>query len=230
MGGGDAAAGVVLRSTTERGEVVLRRRGYDGALELRVNGVFVMDDRESRAERLLAARALAALAGRPAQPVAVLVAGLGLGATLAEVLRSPLVGTVTVVELEEGLVGWHRTGAVPGSPVGDPRVRLEVGDVRDVIPTLAAQAYDVVLLDVDNGPDHLVYDANAEVYAGAFLRQCRRVTRSGGVTAIWSADESAELGAALGAVFDRFQVVDVPVLLGNRATSYWLYLGFRAAG
>ena len=46
---------------SERGEVVLRRREHDGALELRVNGVFVMDTIETSSERELARATLAAV-------------------------------------------------------------------------------------------------------------------------------------------------------------------------
>ena len=70
----------VARAESERGEVVLRRRrdpdDPDGpvVLELRVNGVFVMDTVETSTERELAAAALAqvdeprAVAGGRARP------------------------------------------------------------------------------------------------------------------------------------------------------------------
>ena len=83
---------------SERGEVVLRRREHDGALELRVNGVFVMDTIETSSERELARATLAAV--DPAtDALEVLVGGLGLGFTLAEVLTDPRVARVLVVEI-----------------------------------------------------------------------------------------------------------------------------------
>lgn len=189
-----------------------------------------MDDRETSAERLLAARALAeTLPGDGSRTRAVLVAGLGLGFTLSEVLSAPDVTSVTVVEIEEALVDWHRTGVVPRSELADPRVEVAVGDVRRVLPAHRAESFDALLIDVDNGPGFLVYEANADVYRPAFLRACRRVTRRGGVTAVWSADESPSLFAALDGVFDRCQVVTVPVRLGRRDTTYWLYVAHRAA-
>ena len=56
----DPGPNVVARATSHRGELVLRRR-YDGAreaLELRANGVFVMDTAETSSERALAITAL----------------------------------------------------------------------------------------------------------------------------------------------------------------------------
>ena len=51
----------IARAETERGDVVLRRRPSEAAadvLELRVNGVFVMDTPETTSEIELAAQAL----------------------------------------------------------------------------------------------------------------------------------------------------------------------------
>ncbi|MBA2699563.1 MAG: hypothetical protein H0U61_12470, partial [Nocardioidaceae bacterium] len=71
----------IARAQTPRGEVLLRRRTGDGRLELRVNGVFVMDTLETSTERLLATLALEELrASRgPIGPgsLRVLVGGLG---------------------------------------------------------------------------------------------------------------------------------------------------------
>ncbi|HEX6979671.1 MAG TPA: hypothetical protein VF342_10255, partial [Alphaproteobacteria bacterium] len=75
----------IARAESPRGEVVLRRRTSNGGpavLELRVNGVFVMDTRETTTERALAQRALELVA----DPRTVLVGGLGLGFTAHEVL------------------------------------------------------------------------------------------------------------------------------------------------
>ena len=96
-----------------RGEVVLRRRdGPAGPVhELVVNGVFAMDSTETSSERDLAAFARVPT-GRPTR---VLVGGLGLGYTAAEVLADPAVGCgrLDVVELEPHLLAWARAGLTP---------------------------------------------------------------------------------------------------------------------
>ncbi len=66
----------IARAESERGELVLRERRDEGAppaLELRANGVFVMDTVETSTERALAAAALALVE----EPRAVVVGGLG---------------------------------------------------------------------------------------------------------------------------------------------------------
>lgn len=219
----------VARATSERGEVVLVRRERDGALELRVNGVFVMDTAHTATERRLARATLDRLhaPGEGLAPVRVLIAALGLGFTLEEVLGEAAVTDVLVIEIEAALVDWHRAGLIQSTSqaVADPRVRIVVGDVAEVIQTVSPGSCDAVLLDVDNGPDFLVYDANAAVYRAPFLRACRRATKPGGITAVWSSAPSVELAAVMGDVFTTVEELTVPVLLGARETTYHLFLG-----
>src|SRR4051812_499200 len=97
----------VARAESERGEIVLRRRVEEhaaDALELRVNGVFVMDTRETTSEMELAAAALDLVD----EPKRVVVGGLGLGFTTQRVLADHRVEDVRVVEIEGALVGWMR--------------------------------------------------------------------------------------------------------------------------
>lgn len=224
----------LARHASERGEVVLLRRERDEAVELRVNGVFVMDDVETSSEQLLARATLAALAAPAGRAVDVLVGGLGLGFTLAAVLEDARVGRVVVAEIEPSLVRWHRDGtldaelAVP-SPVADSRVRIAMGDVREVVASIPAGSIDLILLDVDNGPGYLVHDANSAVYGEEFLQICRSRCRPRGLTAVWSAAPAPALADAMQRVFGSVDERAVPVTLGRRETTYHLYLGVNQA-
>lgn len=213
----------VARALTPRGEVTLHRRLRDGieVLELRVNGVFVMDTVETTSERALAARALALVE----DPRHVLVGGLGLGYTLAEVLADPRVERVTCVELEENLVDWMRAGTVPHGPalMTDPRLQMVTGDVAQVLARAEAATYDLVLLDVDNGPGYLVHEQNGGLYEEPFLAVAARATR--GHLVIWSAAEAPALAGAITSVVGNCTPVPYPVRLGRRHETYWLYDG-----
>lgn len=217
----------VARSQSERGELVLRRRD-DGSLELRANGVFVMDTVETTTERELATRALA-LHGNAAS---VLIGGLGLGFTLAATLADPRVAEVSVVEIEPALVDWLRDGTVPhgAALLADPRVTVVVADVARALAEAPPSAYDLVLLDVDNGPGYLVHDTNADLYRAPALEEARRATRPGGMVVVWSAAESAELEETMAGVFGRWRTdaVSYDVDLQGRAETYWLYVGHVA--
>ena len=210
----------IARVSGERGELVLRRREDDGALELRVNGVFVMDDRETSSEELLAAAALEAVR----RPDRVLVGGLGLGYTVRALLADDRLGQVVVAELEPDLVSWMRSGLVP-SILDDPRVAVVVGDVRAVVTDLPDASVDAILLDVDNGPDFLVYNENSAIYTSGFLATCRAKLRAGGVLTVWSSSASTALEAAVGDVFGACDVQPVPVRLQGRDELYYVYQG-----
>ncbi|MGH3314676.1 MAG: hypothetical protein ACRDO0_00895, partial [Nocardioidaceae bacterium] len=213
----DAPTEVVARARTERGEVVVRRRAGD-VLELRVNGVFVMDTAETGTERLLARASLEQVA----RPRRVLVGGLGLGFTVRELIADERVEQVVVAEIERAVVDWMRAGVLPGGAVlTDPRVQVQVDDVRAVIAGAPSQGYDVVLLDVDNGPDFLVYDANADVYGEPFLAECRRVLDDNGALTVWSSTRSDVLADALRTVFGTLEVTPLDVDLQGRDEQYW---------
>lgn len=213
----------IARTLSPRGEVTLHRRLRDEVevVELRVNGVFVMDTVETTSERALASRALQ-LVDCPAR---VLVGGLGLGYTLAEVLTDPRVEVVTCVELEESIVGWMRDGTVTHGPalLTDPRARVVVGDVADVLAAAEPASYDLVLLDVDNGPGHLVHDHNAALYRAPALEVAARATR--GQVVVWSAAEAPPLESAMRQALGNCTPVRCEVRLGRRDEAYWLYAG-----
>ncbi|MBF4768406.1 hypothetical protein ISU10_11570 [Nocardioides agariphilus] len=211
----------LARAQSERGELVLRRRQH-GILELRANGVFVMDTAETTSERALATEALA----RHDDPAVVLVGGLGLGFTLAEVLADLRVRRVVVAEIEPALVGWLRDGTVPHGPalLADPRVEVSVGDVRELLADAGEATYDVVLLDVDNGPGYLVHDANAALYGPDLLAVTRRALRDDGLCVVWSAARDASLGRTMAEVFGEAEEAAYDVDLQGRDEQYWLYL------
>jgi spermidine synthase len=196
-------------------------------LELRVNGVFVMDTLETQTERELALAALA----RVDAPRAVVVGGLGLGYTLHEVLADHRVERVVVVEVEDALVRWMRDGTIPHGPalLADERLHVVTADIRVAVNEAGASTYDLVLLDVDNGPGYLVYEDNAELYGAGFLERVAALLRPGGAVVIWSADEAPALAEALAATFGSVEAIAHDVRLRQyggqiRTEQYWLYL------
>ena len=217
----------IARAETERGELVLRRRASETAadvLELRVNGVFVMDTLETTSEIELAAQALDLVA----DPAAVLIGGLGLGFTLQRVLADPRVERAVVVEIEEPLIEWMRDGTVPHGPaiLADARATVVNADIAMAIAE-ARSTYDLVLLDVDNGPGYLVHDANEQVYQAGFLRRCHDLLSPGGVLVVWSAAAAPELLATMRDVFGAAEEQAHQVLLQDRPEEYFLYLARR---
>ncbi len=201
----------------------LRRRD-DGALELRVNGVFVMDDAETSSEQALA-RTVIALGARE-----ILVGGLGLGYTLRGLLASPQVRRVVVAELHHEIVGWMRDGTIPGGDLlADERTQVVVGDVRDVVSAQSPASLDAIVLDVDNGPDFLVHGDNAAVYGPDFVGVCASRLRPGGHLRVWSMNDSEQLRRAIGDHLTDVRAEAVAVQLQGRDERYWIVSGTRRA-
>lgn len=211
----------IARWNGPRGEVALRRRGSgDGAVEeLIVNGTFAMDSTETSSEQ-----ALADLAWPDAR---VLVGGLGLGFTAATLLDAG-VGTVDVVEIEESLVAWAYEGATArlGRVGRDPRVRLWVADVRAVLTGNEPEPpgpWDVILLDVDNGPDFLIHAANAALYEPEALGAAYAKLAPGGLLAIWCQGTTPELWSRLRALTTTAREEVHKVQRGRHLISYVIY-------
>lgn len=193
-------------------EFVLARR--DDEWVVRAGGMLLMSSRMHDSEEELAALALA----RVAQPRSVLVGGLGLGYTLRAVLdRAAQQTRVTVAELVPAVVEWNRTHvrALARDPLGDPRAEVVVEDVFDVIAR-AQRAYDVILLDVDNGPVGLSQARNQRLYSYRGVRRCLVALRPGGVLAVWSAGPNARFERRLAEAGFKVEVLQPLARKGSR--------------
>lgn len=194
------------RATAPDGtELVLARRGAEWVV--RAAGRVLMSSRVHGSEEALATTAVArwraararGRAGDVAGPRTALLGGVGLGFTLRALLDAvPADARVIVAELVPALARWVRGPAaqLAGRPLEDARVRLQIGDVSGRIAE-AHGAFDLVLLDVDNGPAPAAHRANAGLYGDAGIAACHRALRRGGVLGVWSAGPDARYLARL---------------------------------
>lgn len=126
-----------------------------------------------------------------AKPEAVnaLIGGLGMGFTLAAVLAATdSQSQVTVAELVPEVVEWNKgpLGSYSGHPLSDARTCVYAGDVGDLLRD-AQQHFDVIALDVDNGPEALSASGNDWLYSVEGILCARQSLNAGGVLAYWSA-------------------------------------------
>jgi spermidine synthase len=118
-----------------------------------------------------------------------LIGGLGMGFTLAAALQHlGKQAEIVVVELIPAVVEWNKgpLGEQAGQPLLDPRVKVVERDVADVLMR-EQQAYDAILLDVDNGPEGLTRKENDRLYSINGLNKAYMALRPRGVLAVWSA-------------------------------------------
>ena len=229
----------VARAESERGEVVLRERHDPDdptavpVLELRVNGAFVMDTHETSTERQLAAAALTHVE----RPRAVVIGGLGLGFTLHEVLADHPSNGSSWSRSRTRWCGGCGTGRSPTAPPCSPTTGCTSSSPTSGQRSSEAtpESYDLVLLDVDNGPGYLVYQDNASLYESTFLAEVATALRPGGALVVWSSDESPDLAEAMRVVFGDVTPIPYDVSLlqqGGQARDerYWLYLSRREHG
>lgn len=177
------------------GTMYLMNRGTEYAIHM--NGRELMGNRAHGSEDALADLACDRLQGL--DDARVLVGGLGMGFTLAAVLRR--VGpaaAATVAELIPAVVRWNREflGRAARHPLRDGRVTVHVGDVVDLIAAPPA-LWSAILLDVDNGPRALTRSYNGWLYTDHGLQAARAALTSGGVLGVWSAAPDPEFTLAL---------------------------------
>ncbi|URW76804.1 spermidine synthase [Sphingomonas donggukensis] len=165
----------------------LFRRGADHMIVLDRNEL--MNSRMSGSEEALATMTLDRLGPRPAPHL--LIGGYGMGFTLRAALAAlPSDAWVTVAELVPQIIEWARgpMEALTAGCLDDPRVHIAFGDVAQRIGEASGE-YDAILLDVDNGPDGVVRDANDRLYTRPGLESARRALKPGGILAVWSAGD-----------------------------------------
>ena len=174
----------IAKATAPDGvELVLARR--DEEWVVRAGGSTLMSSRQHASEEALATLALE----RASRRRRVLVGGLGFGFTLRAVLdRVPVDASVEVAELVPAVVAWNREhlARLAGRPLDDRRVALHEGSVKGRIRA-ARGRYDLILLDVDNGPSSVAHADNDSLYGVAGIASCHAALAEDVVLAVWSA-------------------------------------------
>ncbi|MFJ5925946.1 spermidine synthase [Kitasatospora sp. NPDC092948] len=207
------ANGCFLMDTADgRSERLLIRAALD---ELAVDGLALDGAADGVAGRaadgVAAGRAVgesaggASVGGGPAGGVSVgggpsvLIGGLGVGFSLACAAAEPRWGRIAVAEREGAIIDWHRTGPLGAFSAGaldDPRVEVLHTDLVAYLAS-AAERYDALCLDIDNGPDWTVTEENDALYGPTGLANAAARLRPGGVLAVWSAQPSTAFEQAL---------------------------------
>lgn len=123
----------------------------------------------------------------------ILIGGYGMGFTYrAAATRLAEKAQIVVAEISEAIIDWARgpMAELTGDGLSDPRLDLKICDVAALIDDAndgTCAKFDAILLDVDNGPDGIVRDANNRIYSRTGLAKARDALKPGGILAVWSA-------------------------------------------
>ena len=200
----------LLASTTTPDGMRMTLTLHSGDYYIDVDGQALMGSRAPGSEKAMAEIAARELAenSRPR----VLIGGLGLGFTLGAALDVlPVGASVVVVEYFETIVDWNRKFGFHSKTdrLADPRVIIKVDDVVNYL-WQGNQAFDAILLDVDNGPDAWTLASNDRLYDHGGLERIKRALKPEGVLLVWSAEASpkfekrlAEVGFAVSSEIAR---------------------------
>lgn len=176
-----------LLETANHGDTQLALYAKDGIFMIRANGLELMNgfahDSETAFGQLVAELA------RNAQPN-ILIAGLGLGYTLAaasEALGHR--GTITVAEFSPAVIDWFQRH-VHASVLPEMPNNVVIRETDAIAHLKSGPRYDLILLDIDNGPEPLVRSANATLYDCEGLDLLRNALTENGSVLLWSGFQS----------------------------------------
>ena len=181
-----------LIDSAQDGDSHLELYAKDGIFMIRANGLELMNGFAHDSET-----AFGQLAGALAPSAApnILIAGLGLGYTLAAASDAlGARGTITVAEFSAAVIAWfERYVRVSVQPEMPQNVTIRE---TDVIAHLKSGArYDLLLLDIDNGPEPFTRASNATLYDRAGLQLLRNALNESGSVLLWSGFQSVEFEA-----------------------------------
>ena len=221
---------ILAYETTPLGDLCLRRRellSRPGTVitEITLDHQLLMSSYNTVSERALANEALAR---HPGNDLSVLVCGLGLGYTVAEVLQSRRIKRVEVIEIFSAVVGFLEGGLIPLSAelLNDPRFGVSEGDAYATLREPTGPRWDLVFIDIDHAPDDHLGPGNESFYTESGLARAKEHLAPGGILAVWSYAENSPFVSALRAAFAVVELVPVSYLndLVDEQHTDWLFL------
>ena len=207
-------------------ELRLYKRGDE--FSIRLDRSELMNSRSHGSEDALAELACARIVDRPRPRV--LIGGLGMGYTAATALhRLGADGRVVVAELVPAVVEWNRgpLADLAGRPLENDRVTVRQLDVAEILKA-ERQAYDAILLDVDNGPDGLTRKGNDWLYSPAGLHASFAALRPAGVLAVWSASDNRAFTERLRAAGFEVEEAHVRARNARKGARHTIWLAGRS--
>jgi spermidine synthase len=175
----------------DAGVLELRQRGT-GDFIITLGSQILMNSKAQRSEIALGELGCRGLQDLPAPQV--LVGGLGMAITLRAVLDSlPVTARVLVAELNSKIRDWclGPLAELTGGAAADPRVRVEIADVSELIRQATPDAFDAIILDLYRGPHPQTHKQSDPIYGSRAISRTKLALKAGGIFAVWGENPDA---------------------------------------
>jgi len=218
---------VIARSVENDIELLLRESCINGRTEceLIINGIFIMATYNHLSSELLVRNSLTY--SDKQENLFVLIGGLGMGFSVREACLLKGIQKIDVVEKQSSIIEWngHFLSSYNGSCLQDRRVDIIRDDFYDYIMR-TDQKYDLITMDIDNGPMMLVESKNLRVYKTDFFEHIKTCLSPGGVFAIWSCNKDQALSDGLSNVFNHCTFEEATEEHSGQMVPYYLYFAY----
>ncbi|ACB85535.1 spermine synthase [Natranaerobius thermophilus] len=187
-------------------ELKLIKRGQH--YEIISNGIFLMATYGGNSEREMVEDGLFYVSQFKLKDIKVLIAGLGVGYSLIPAVKDDRVSKLDVVEMEQEIIDWNKKyfSKYNENCLENEKVTVIQDDIYNYLKNnaeLGHDYYDLIILDVDNGPDWLVREDNKRLYQKQGMELVSKSLNQGGYVAIWSMEEKSSLENSLLACYSQ---------------------------
>ena len=106
----------------------------------------------------------------------------------------PETAEVVVAELNPKIYEWclGPLAELTDAAAADARVRVEIGDVAELVKKSASESFDAIIYDLYRGPGPQTDRRNDPLYGSRATEQCRQALKKNGVFAVWG--ENPDVG------------------------------------
>lgn len=157
------------------------------------------------------------------EKLCILIGGLGMGFTVKAACSFPSVATVSVVEIEPVIVEWNNLyfKELHQNSLENKKVHVIIDDFYNYV-LKTENKYDIICMDIDNGPMLLTRKRNQRVYQIDFLKRIKKVMKRGGIFSVWLYDIDSDIIGRIGEVFPNYLAEEVIEEYNDRKELYYI--------
>lgn len=139
----------------------------------------------------------------------ILIAGLGIGFSLWAFEKAFLNSEIHVVEKSQTIYEWYKKYFEKAFISNPSQASFFIADAWDHIQQ--NKKYDLIVLDVDNGPEALAAESNERIYSLKGLEALKASLTENGKILLWSSFRSSEFESKCQRASLRCEAMDIQI-------------------